>query len=682
MPPTNFVMLCTPLVELLPLAVLIWRIDDFGEGGSVRLVGANRAAEVFLGPDPASQIGKSLSELFPSVAPEGNKRLLDVVRSGVGGSFGELRREGIGGGHAFSFNAVPLPDQCVAVLAEDLTTQRREQQEVHRLNDFLDAIVENLPAMLFMKDAEKLRFERFNRAGEELLGVGRDKLIGKTDFDFFPKEQAEFFQAKDRAVLRAGKLEEISEEPIDTAHGRRWLQTRKIPIVEDGVPKHLLGISFDITERRDAQEALKRAHAELESRVESRTSELAKSNAELSRQIEERVRAEASLHEAEEQLRQSQKMDAIGRLAGGVAHDFNNLLSVILSYCAMLMEDLPEGNPLRPDVAAIQMAGDRAADLTRQLLAFSRRQVLSPRVVDLNEVVAGMHKILERILGEDVALTTSPARGLGMTKLDPGQIQQIILNLAVNARDAMPNGGKLTLETDNVVLDDAYAREHLGVSPGPHVMLAVSDTGEGMDKATQARIFEPFFTTKEIGKGTGLGLSTVFGIVQQSGGSIWVYSEPGNGTSFKLYFPMAPDEADAREAEPALPGDLLRGTETILLVEDEAQVRAVVRGILKRQGYQVLDAGNATEGLLLCERFSGVIHMLVTDVVMPQMSGRELAERINALRPEIRILYMSGYTDNTIVHHGVLDAGIHFLQKPITPATLARKVREVLDAPL
>jgi signal transduction histidine kinase/ActR/RegA family two-component response regulator len=396
-------------------------------------------------------------------------------------------------------------------------------------------------------------------------------------------------------------------------------------------------------------------------------------------QLVERERAEQALRTTEEQLRQAQKMEAIGRLAGSVAHDFNNLLSVILSYSALLLKDLKAVDPIRNDIESIRKAGERAADLTRQLLAFSRQQVLAPRLVRLNDVVRDAEKMLGRLLGEDIELVTHYAPQLPMVRVDPGQIDQVILNLAINARDAMPEGGKLSIETKEVLLDASYTTEHFGVVPGPHVMLAISDTGIGMDKATQARIFEPFFTTKELGKGTGLGLSTVFGIVKQSGGNIWVYSEPGGGTTFKVYFPVG----EGTETEPVerVEPTTLDGTETVLLVEDQDDVRLVAQEILRRRGYHVILARNAGEALLTCERHPRTIHLLLTDVVMPQMSGRELAERLSAVRPEMRVLYMSGYTENAIVHHGILDSGIHYLQKPLVPDILARRVREVLDAP-
>jgi two-component system cell cycle sensor histidine kinase/response regulator CckA len=394
--------------------------------------------------------------------------------------------------------------------------------------------------------------------------------------------------------------------------------------------------------------------------------------------LDDRAFRVAQSERSQERLRHSQKMEAIGSLAGGVAHDFNNLLSVILGYAELVLGELPDG-PLRSDIQEIHRAGERARELTRQLLAFSCRQILEPRVVDLNAIVHGLEKMLRRLLGEGVTLSLLTFTQLAKIKADPGQLERVIMSLAANARDAMLAGGTLTLETDNVQLDGASAGKHPELVPGPYVRLAVTDTGVGMDASVRERIFEPFFTTKEQGRATGLGLATVFGIVRQSGGHIWVDSEPGRGTIFEIYFP--PHDQHASIPVPMLAAASgRRGSETVLLVEDEEQVRALARTVLGRNGYNVLEAQNGGEDFLISQQYPAQIHLLLTDVVMPRMTGKELAHRLAPARPLMKVLYMSGYTDGSVVHHGVLDAGIAFLQKPITPDALLRKLREVLDA--
>jgi PAS domain S-box-containing protein len=383
----------------------------------------------------------------------------------------------------------------------------------------------------------------------------------------------------------------------------------------------------------------------------------------------------------EQQLRQSQKMEAVGRLAGGIAHDFNNLLMVISGYSEFLLDRLGPDPALRGPAQEISGAAQRASSLTRQLLAFSRKQMMAPKILDLNSVVTENLKMLTRVIGEDIDLVMVPAPTLGAIRADASQIDQVILNLAVNARDAMPSGGRLTIETSNVALDDEYARIHSPLNPGEYVMLAISDTGFGMDFETQSHIFEPFFTTKGP-KGTGLGLSTVYGIVKQSGGYIWVYSEVGKGTTFKIYLPRVAEKIEtpavvvpAEEAAAAEPG-----SETILLAEDEANLRYLARQFLEKQGYKVIEAADGAAAMQIAVAHEGVIHLLLTDVIMPGMNGRELAQRISEIRPQTKVLYMSGYTENVIGHNGTLDAGVQLLQKPFTLRDLKNKVREILDS--
>jgi len=379
----------------------------------------------------------------------------------------------------------------------------------------------------------------------------------------------------------------------------------------------------------------------------------------------------------EEQLRQAQKMEAVGMLAGGIAHDFNNLLTIIGGYSQLILNSIGPNDSNRHSVEQIMKAGERAAALTRQLLAFSRRQVLQPRVLELNKLVTSLGVMLQRLIGEDIELRLELRPDLGRVSADPGQLEQVIMNLVVNARDAMPKGGTLTIETANVKLDQEYAGHHIAVKPGAYVLLGVSDTGHGMDEATRLRLFEPFFTTKQQGKGTGLGLSTVFGIVKQSGGSLEVASELARGTSVKVYLPRI-DQAVSDDAA-AGGRQMRRGSETILLVEDDDMVRTLVRETLEREGYRILDAPGPAEARRLAEHHRGPIQLLITDVVMPKINGRELAEEIVRRRPDTRVLYMSGYTDSAIINSGVQQKDVAFLQKPFTPVALAQKVREVLE---
>jgi PAS domain S-box-containing protein len=474
-----------------------------------------------------------------------------------------------------------------------------------------------------------------NDAFFRLVGFSRDELIGR---------------GKKLLEITAPEWREATERAMDELHEQGSKEPwEKEYVRKDGTRVRVLLVNVAISDRASIAFVV---------------------------DLSERTRAEEALRRTEDQLRQAQKMEAIGRLAGGVAHDFNNMLSVIMSYGTLLRDEAAEGSSLRADLDEITAAATRAAALTKQLLLFSRQQVIEPRAVKLNDVVEGVQKMLKRTLGEDIELDATLAAEIGHIMADPNQIEQVLMNLVVNARDAMPTGGHLTIATKNVDPEDRFDPD-LDSLVGPLVLLSVKDSGTGMDEHTRARLFEPFFTTKERGKGTGLGLSTVFGIVQQAGGRIVVDTEPGMGTTFRVYFPrVEPFEPVARAPQAHR---ALRGNETILLVEDEDQVRKVAYNILSRQGYRVIEAKDAFDALRLLEEQPRSVDLLLTDVVMPHMSGTELAERVAGARPAMRVLCMSGYTDDTISRHRVFESGVAFIQKPITPETLSKKVREVLE---
>ncbi|MDB5386443.1 MAG: Blue-light-activated protein [Planctomycetaceae bacterium] len=532
-------------------------------------------------------------------------------------------------------NPVTEQDQIVRLVGviEDITKQRQLSVERDALLSRLQLHIERMPLGYALSDAD-FRIIGWNPTAERIFGFMQVEVLGKHPSECIVPPQSQSLVTDIFTRLAAGDMYANGTSENVTKDGRTIIcEWHNTPLFgPDGVFQGILSLAQDVTERKTL----------------------------------------------EEQLHQAQKMEAIGQLAGGIAHDFNNLLTIINGYSEIILTEILENRTVQDFAGEIRQAGERAAALTRQLLAFSRKQVLDPRLLSLNTIVTDTEGMLRRLIGEDIVVSAVLAPALGRVKADPGQIEQVILNLAINARDAMPQGGNLTIETANTELDETYTQTYSDVRPGRYVMLAVTDTGTGMDKATKVRIFEPFFTTKEPGKGTGLGLATVFGIVKQSGGHIAVYSEPGHGTTFKVYLP-AVDEITAATPSPSPLKPDLNGTETIILTEDEPALRAVASRILQMRGYTVMEASQGPDALRIAEEYKGTIDLLLTDVVMPAMSGRQLAKGIAASRPFIKVLYMSGYTDDAVVRHGVLEAETAFIQKPFTPNALALKVRDVLD---
>lgn len=520
----------------------------------------------------------------------------------------------------------------VAALGNDVTEREHFERELIKSEERYRSLVENAHDIIYTQDLTG-NYTSINKAGEQITGYTREEVLKMDSSQIIAPE----FHERSREMVASklsGDKETVYELEIIAKNGRRVaIEVNTRLMFQDGTPVGIQGIARDVTERLYL----------------------------------------------EDQLRQAQKMEAVGRLAGGIAHDFNNMLTVINGYSDLILRKTDASDPLRPKIQEIRKAGESSASLTHQLLAFSRKQVLQPKVLDLNEVIFSTKKMFQRLIGEDIELTTHLKRGLGNIKADPGQIEQVIMNLAVNARDVMPRGGKLLIETGNVYLDREYVTHQIVARQGDYAELTVTDTGPGMDSGTLQHIFEPFYTTKEMGKGTGLGLATVYGIVKQSGGYISVDSEPGRGTTFKIYLPII--EEGIEDYKPGEVSDAaLRGTETVLLVEDEESVRKLTRQVLQSYGYEVLEATGCNEALSICERHNRPVRLLVTDVVMPGMSGPELAAKLLERCSDLDVLYISGYTNDAIVHHGVLDPGINFLQKPFTPEAMARKIREVLDS--
>jgi len=602
------------------------------------IVAANRAMTSRLGGGATDIVGRFAYDLLPpEIAAPRKRQILEVVRNGRAVVFEDATR-----GRSYINYVYPVLDPAgavsrVAVFALDITDRKTAEEAVLRSEEQYRTLVDGVRDVIFALSPEGT-VTALNPAFEELTGWTRHEWLGKPFAGLLHPDDV----VRAETLLRA-----VSQDA-----GRPTAQLR--------------------IQTRAGEYRIGEFHASLQRRGDEVIGILG-----IVRDITDRVRLE-------DQLRQAQKMEAVGRLAGGVAHDFNNLLTAISSYSELLLADLATEDPRRLDVVEIRKATERATALTRQLLAFSRRQVLQPKVLDLNGVISGAEQLLRRVIGEDIALATKLEPSLAAVTADAGQLEQVIVNLAVNARDAMQHGGTLTLETSTVRIEaETQTAEQSIVAPGRYVLLKVADTGAGMDAETKRHLFEPFFTTKERGRGTGLGLATVYGIVKQSGGFIWVDSEPGRGTTFRIYLPAADESARSPESgEGARPqGRPATGSETVLLVEDEDSVRAVARESLRRHGYAVLEAACAEDALAVSGDYDGEIELLLTDVVMPGLSGRALADRLASARPGTKVLYMSGYTDAAIVQHGVLEPGLNYLQKPFTPDILAHKVRQVLDQP-
>jgi len=528
---------------------------------------------------------------------------------------------------------IPTMNLCVASLL-DITDRKNIEKKLAEEHHLLRSLIDILPEFIYVKDKDS-RFIIANREVVNFMGAKSiEDLIDKTDFDFYPKEIAEQYYSDEQEIIRCGKSIIDKEEPSIMPNGeKRWISTTKVPLINNrGEIVGIVGLGHDITSHKNL----------------------------------------------EQQLQQAQKMEAIGRLTGGIAHDFNNMLTVIIGLSDYLLLHYKDNKHLVSQIKNIKEAGNKAAALTHQLLAFSRRQILQPKIINLNTIILDIEKMLLRTIREDIQLELNLDKELENVKLDVSQIEQVIMNIVINAKDAMPNGGKLTIETKNSYLDEEYAHDHVSVKTGHYVLLSISDTGIGMDKNIQEHIFEPFFTTKGEGKGSGLGLSTVYGIVKQSEGNIWVYSEPEKGTVFKIYFPRV-----QKKIEPVKPRKdsqiSYNGNETILLVEDEDIVRNMVSSVLINFGYTVIEAKNGEDALRYFKKNSKQVNLIVTDVVMPYLSGDVLIKKLRK-NNNIKVLFMSGYTVNSIIHHDISDKETLFLQKPFTMYNLVKKVREVLDS--
>ena len=603
-----------------------------GNPALARLLGVDRLEDY---------IGKPI---WPFIAPEDQPMVAEYMQVRLSGrpapsqyEFRAVRHDGRMIWLNCTVTTIDWDGQPAALATVIDVSERRQAEENLRTSEQrFHLLADNVKEAFIILEVPNGRTLYLSRAWEEIWGRRVEEAYAE------PQLWLEAVDAEDRPSVATAFEAFRRGEPATRVfrvhrpdQSVRWVRTRMFPVRDEtGSIYRLVGLAEDITERRHT----------------------------------------------EEQLRQAQKMEAVGRLAGGIAHDFNNLLIVMDGFAAMVAEELGASHRSQKDLQDIRVAARSAATLTRQLLAFSRQQILQPQILDLNEVLRHVDSLLGRVIGEDITLTMKLSERLGRVSADRGQMEQVIMNLAVNARDAMPAGGRLTIETADVELDATYAAQHPGATAGRHGMIAVSDTGAGMDATTQKHLFEPFFTTKPAGRGTGLGLATVYGIVKQSRGSIWVYSELGHGTTFKVYLPVA-DRFEPPAT--ALPADVsAAGVETVLVIEDQPEVRRLIERTLSRRGYAVVAAADGAEALAVAHAHSGPLHVLLTDVVLPGASGREIARQLIAERAQLRVVYMSGYTDDTIVHHGVLEPGLAFIQKPFTGEALLRKLREVMDAPL
>jgi PAS domain S-box-containing protein len=617
-------------------------VQDF-EG---RILDWNRGAERIYGYTKEEALALNVFGLVPNHLLKDHARLRECLVNGETVESFETQKIAKGGRIVDVWlTATALRDGsgrpiAVATTERDITESKRAEWALRDSELRYRSLVETAGSAIICLSPDH-KIVEWNREAERISGYSRAEVLGKDYFELFLPEENRKGVAADIKEVLEGENTRGYENPFRARDGKERIllwNVSSLPGVA-GNPTGVIAVGQDITERK---------------------------------QIDEQRR------KLEEQLSQSQKMEALGRLAGGIVHDVNNLLTGVMAFSEILLEQLPENDPLREGAKEARKTCERSASLTRQLLAVSRRQSLEPMILDLNAVITDMTTMLRHLIGEHIDLVTELEPKLGRVKADPGKIEQVILNLAVNARDAMPEGGRLTIETANVMVDEDYALQHVQMLPGPNVMLTVGDTGCGMDANTLAHIFEPFFTTKEWGKGTGLGLSIVYGIVKQSGGNIGVYSTLGHGTTFKIYLPMVEHESADIGPEPSVSWGA-RGSEIILVVEDDNVVRMAVSTSLRGHGYTVLEASNGAEALLVCERHRGPIHLLVTDVVMPKMSGPEFVTRLTPLHPETKILYMSAHILDTLVYRRVIEQGTTFLEKPFTRISLMRKVREILD---